>query len=420
MIKGISTSSKSTPTSPVTPKLPPPIPSSCLSAKQPSKIAPTLQQASAPPNKSQFRHTILWNNILSNLRQTLIENNNTSRLRKQHSRFASGMVGGMLLIKQNWRNTTTTTNLSSETNKYDNIYFNGSQCVDIVYNYLTSSNQTYKFERKVTRDKVTKLCQMIMDSGVFEPISRSSSRRFDDTSLKYYRFKQDYLNDLIKAEEQEKSAKIEEKCKEDKATVKDEIVPKAPIKKECKEDKENHNNNQLTPVKRQNENEENQPPQQSQKSSLSSTYNKAIKSCQNLKTSNTKLKRKLTSMRRSTTMQTLLQLQDSNNQNTTSTSTSNQDSTKQKESVLKDIKNFKELHPLSPNTSINQTIKTPYSTSNFNLNDLKYVCTEKSDVKFNIETNKTFKSSTASIACVNTNNSSNLNSKNFYLIYLVQ
>lgn len=32
------------------------------------------------------------------------------------------------------------------------------------------------------------LCQTIMDTGVFEPVSRSCSR-FDDTLLKFYRFK---------------------------------------------------------------------------------------------------------------------------------------------------------------------------------------------------------------------------------------
>ena len=385
--------SKSTPTSPVTPKLPPPIPSSCLSAIPSSKTSSKLHQTTTVPNKSQFRHTILWNNILSHLRQTLIENNNTSRLRKQHSRFASGMVGGMLLINslQNWRNTTTT-NLNTNANKFDNIYFNGSQCVDIVYNYLTSSDQTYKFERKVTRDKVTKLCQMIMDSGVFEPISRSSSHRFDDTSLKYYRFKQDYLNDLAKAEEQ---LKCQIKTEENKTTLKEDNIPKTPIKKDSKEDKENIKN-QSTPAQKQNLLDENQQLQQSNKSS--STYSKAVKSCQNIKSNNTKLKRKLTSMRRSTTMQTLLQLQDANNSN--KNAVSDTDGIKQKENTVKDIKNFKELHPLSPNTNKNQTKKTPYSTSNFNLNDLKYVCTEKSDVKFNIEINKTIKSSIdSSLAC---------------------
>jgi hypothetical protein len=385
MIKGItiSASSKSTPTSPVTPKLPPPIPSSCLTTIQPSKTASTIHQAP----KSQFKHTILWNNILSHLRQTLIENNNTSRLRKQHSRFASGMVGGMLLIKQNWRNTTT--NLSSDETKYDNIYFNGSQCVDIVYNYLTSADHNYKFERKVTRDKVTKLCQMIMESGVFEPISRSSSRRFDDTSLKYYRFKQDYLNDLKKAEEQHKlSTKIDEKCiVENKSALKDKMIAETPTKNDIIDNKENLNN-QLTPIQNTINDEE---IQQQQSIKVSSTYSKAIKSCQNIKSSNTKLKRKLTSMRRSTTMQTLLQLQDPNNPDIISAS--DKENTKQKENLPKDIKNFKELHPLSPNTNKYQSKKTPYSTSNFNLNDLKYVCTEKSDVKFNIETNKTYKSS---------------------------
>ena len=123
---------------------------------------------------SQFKHTIFWNNIIENLKATLVESYNSStKLKKQHSRFVAVSMGGMLLMKQNFSSipshaeqsssynrpklcqatnasTTTTTNLNT-------IFFTGSQCVDIVYTYLTSNHEALHLEREVTKEKVVKV-----------------------------------------------------------------------------------------------------------------------------------------------------------------------------------------------------------------------------------------------------------------------
>ena len=84
----------------------------------------------------------------------------------------------------------------------DELHFNGSQCVNIIFEYLTSKDQTYKFENQVTRDKVAKLCQMLMESGLFEPVGRSaststsSSSRFDDNSFRTYRMNKQHLSEI--------------------------------------------------------------------------------------------------------------------------------------------------------------------------------------------------------------------------------
>ena len=139
---------------------------------------------------SQFRHTNLWNNIISNLKQSLLENE-ASRLRKQQSRFAAAGFGGMLFIRHNFlQNSSTAPQIQTTgTDSNNEIYFTGCQCVDIVYDYLTSKENTHSFERQVTREKVSKLSQLIMDSGVFEPVNQKSTR-FEDSSLKLYRLKQ--------------------------------------------------------------------------------------------------------------------------------------------------------------------------------------------------------------------------------------
>ena len=114
---------------------------------------------------NQFKHTILWNNIIQHLKKSLVSDGAYScgsttngasipyanRLRKQHSRF---VTGGMLLIKQNLL---ISTGCSPHSSSLDNLCFTGSHCVDIIYNYLTSKDQVDNFERQVTRDKVSKV-----------------------------------------------------------------------------------------------------------------------------------------------------------------------------------------------------------------------------------------------------------------------
>jgi hypothetical protein len=156
----------------------------------PSTSTTTKPSSSSGGVNSQFKHTILWNGILSNLKSRLIEINSstqrTHRLRKQHSRFVAAGVGGMLLIKQNMNilssNNTNSINsnynqvprasssssmsndrqndklkISNQNSDTQHITFTGSQCVDIVYAYLTAPEQITQFEKKVTREKVTKV-----------------------------------------------------------------------------------------------------------------------------------------------------------------------------------------------------------------------------------------------------------------------
>lgn len=126
---------------------------------------------------SQFKHTILWNNIISDLKKNLIDETSTTRsarsascsststtnlnkqqqqpqaptrIRRQHSRFLAAGVNGMLLLKQNLMN-------NHNNNTIENVCFTGSKCVDIVYDYLTNKEQSHNFERQITRDKVSKV-----------------------------------------------------------------------------------------------------------------------------------------------------------------------------------------------------------------------------------------------------------------------
>lgn len=173
----------------------------------------TLSVSTNQTVSSQFKHTILWNSILSNLKSRLLESNlNPGKLKKQHSRFVAASVGGMLLIKQNIiMNTTNTLNsLSSHghppspsklTNSpLESIYFTGSQCIDIVFSFLSQNKESFNVEREITREKCTKLCQTMMDSGIFESMSIRASK-FDDSSLKYYKFKSEYLKQTEDSEQ---------------------------------------------------------------------------------------------------------------------------------------------------------------------------------------------------------------------------
>lgn len=187
-----------------------------------SSMSISSSVSSSSTTNSQFKHTLLWNSILTNLKTQLIETNNQNnlnKLKKQHSRFVTASVGGMLLIKQNLIINTTntlnnltssssnpqTTNVSPSNSPLETIYFTGSQCIDIVFNYLTQNKELFQFERQITREKCTKLCQLIMNSGIFEPLNRSSTR-FDDTSLKYYKFKSEYLKQLQDEENKTKES----------------------------------------------------------------------------------------------------------------------------------------------------------------------------------------------------------------------
>jgi hypothetical protein len=124
------------------------------------QIASNLN-TSVSANNSQFKHTIFWNSIIENLKATLVESYNSNKLKKQHSRFVAVSMGGMLLMKQNLSmsynagsdlNPQTTSSCSS-----NSIHFTGSQCVDIVFSYLTSNHAALHLEREVTREKVTKV-----------------------------------------------------------------------------------------------------------------------------------------------------------------------------------------------------------------------------------------------------------------------
>jgi hypothetical protein len=143
-----------------------------------------LNRGSSCHQTSQFKHTLFWNSIIDNLKCTLVDlHNSNTKLKKQHSRFVAASVGGMLLIKQNLsmisNSYSTTTNNNNNNNattistesatksstcssnssssSVDNIYFTGSQCVDIVYSYLTANHEALHLEREVTREKVIKV-----------------------------------------------------------------------------------------------------------------------------------------------------------------------------------------------------------------------------------------------------------------------
>lgn len=254
-------------------------------------------------NNTQFKHTYLWNNIITHLKKTLLASGSsystgsssssdnsdvsttptyTHRLRKQHSRF---VTGGMLLIKQNLLSNGTGLTLNSDS--LDNICFTGAQCVDIVYSYLTSKDQIANFERQVTRDKVTKLCQTIMDTGVFEPVSRTSTK-FDDSLLKFYRFK---VAELAKTKNDRASKKSESK---------DDLVALSHNK-----EKRSHHFFTKNPNGQMN-NAEDTENNNSNKNIVGMAFNKCKMINQKATLSNTKLKRKVTSMKRSSTIQTLM------------------------------------------------------------------------------------------------------------------
>ena len=112
----------------------------------------SLNSHKSANTKSQFKNTAFWNNIIAHLLQTLKQNNVTSRLHRQQSRLDS-MVGEMLLKSKNWRHHSTS-GLDKTNVKYENICFSGSQCVDIVFSFLSSSDQASRFQQKVTREKV--------------------------------------------------------------------------------------------------------------------------------------------------------------------------------------------------------------------------------------------------------------------------
>jgi len=99
---------------------------------------------------AQFKHTELWNSIIDHLKSNI------------HSRrHRSGI-------------------------KYFDNCFNGAEFVDNLYEYLASKQS--QFENEVTKEKVAKLSQSIMESGLFEPIS-STQTKFDNSSTRLYRFK---------------------------------------------------------------------------------------------------------------------------------------------------------------------------------------------------------------------------------------
>ena len=155
-----------------------------------TSIALNMTQAgtssSSSVNQAQFKHTLLWNNTVANLKKKLIEqstgpSSTQAKLRKQHSRFVAASVGGMLNLKQNIiLNTTNTFNnltshahnsgsanpanksiwLTKASTHNDDIYFTGAQCVDIVYQYLIGSEHSHKFERQVTKEKCVKVCKV--------------------------------------------------------------------------------------------------------------------------------------------------------------------------------------------------------------------------------------------------------------------
>jgi hypothetical protein len=169
-----------------------------------SNMSPSITNTNSKPN-SQFKHTILWNNIINDLKKNLLEDvtstsstrtasarsascssasnqrsnhcattqlkshqsqqqtqATTTRIRRQHSRFLAAGVGGMLLIKQNLMSNNTN-------NSIEDVCFTGSKCVDIVYDFLTSKEQSHSFECQITREKVTKVL-LYLNKNIFYKI----------------------------------------------------------------------------------------------------------------------------------------------------------------------------------------------------------------------------------------------------------
>ncbi|CAH1798476.1 unnamed protein product [Owenia fusiformis] len=65
--------------------------------------------------------------------------------------------------------------------------FTGSDAVDVILHHLLLDN--VNFRKDISRAKAVKLCQLIMDSKVFESINSHSAKLFEDSSNKFYRFK---------------------------------------------------------------------------------------------------------------------------------------------------------------------------------------------------------------------------------------
>ncbi|XP_072015084.1 LOW QUALITY PROTEIN: DEP domain-containing protein 7-like [Amphiura filiformis] len=101
----------------------------------------------------QFKFTQLWNGIIQHLQE------NVEVKRRKH-----------------------------KLRSYDNC-FTGTDAVDILHHYLQHHGG---LENNVTHENVVKLCQVLMESNVFEAVSCSSNSTkkltFEDTSSIYYRF----------------------------------------------------------------------------------------------------------------------------------------------------------------------------------------------------------------------------------------
>lgn len=114
-------------------------------------------------NNRQFKHTILWNGIIDNLKQTLCEiqlSTGSRQLRKQHSRFVavSQFVNIVNFNSSTAYSSSGSNRVSSSGEENDSIIvFTGTQGVDIIYNYLTSNHEALHLERQVTREKVVKV-----------------------------------------------------------------------------------------------------------------------------------------------------------------------------------------------------------------------------------------------------------------------
>lgn len=140
-----------------------------------SQPSSSSSSSSSSTKSTQFKHTFLWNNIIDNLKSSLLDDGHgtsenqqditySHKLRKQQSRF---ITSGMLLIKQNLFSSA---GLTQNSSCLENICFTGAQCVDIVYSFLTRKDQVCNFERQVTREKVTKViksCLIFVISSLF-------------------------------------------------------------------------------------------------------------------------------------------------------------------------------------------------------------------------------------------------------------
>jgi hypothetical protein len=99
---------------------------------------------------AQFKHTAIWNGIVDHLRNNL-----------ETKRHRSGI-------------------------RFIDDSFTGSEFVELLYDYLITKQ--HQFEHQVTRDKVIKLSQSLMDSGLFESCNQCNLK-FEESTTKLYRFK---------------------------------------------------------------------------------------------------------------------------------------------------------------------------------------------------------------------------------------